>query len=109
MLRYMFTGVSCAGVVSAAVACFFMGLVMLLWTLSDTAYIFISDSVLESSLPAIGSSLIIWLGGWYFLHSSWKSRYISRKTAYKIAVILTIAGFSGTFLSILRSLTSYIG
>lgn len=109
MVRYMFTGSSCAGVVSASVACFFIGLVMLLWALADIASVFSSGSMLESSLPAIITSVVIWLWGWYFLHSAWKTKYISRKMAYKIAVILSIAGFGGTFFSILRSLGDYSG
>ena len=96
--KYMFSGATCAAAVSAGVACFFMGLVMLLTS--------IWEGKLESSAvnvkQAIFLSMAIWAFGWGYFYMSWKSSQIKRISAFRISLTLIIISQIVTVASIVK-------
>lgn len=100
--KYMFAGSSCAGVVSAAISCFFIGLAMLIWGVWDIIGSLGVDVVMKSMYHVIVLSLIIWLLGWMFLHIAWKSRKVSRKTVFKVSGLLILTGVGGTLFAMIN-------
>ena len=100
--KQMFTGASCAGVVSAGVACFFVGLVMLILCVWDS-YKKIDVVTIQNGISTIFiATLIMWLWGWSFLYSIWRFRPIKRAIAYRVAGLLLLAGVMITFAGIIR-------
>lgn len=100
--KQMFAGSSCAGVVSASVACFFNGLVLLIWCIWEGIGTIQVPTFKDAANIAVVSSLIIWFWGWYFLDSVWRAGFVRRAAAYKVAGLLFITGIGITFLSMIR-------
>ena len=95
--KQMFAGASCAGVVSAGVACFFVGLVMIIWCVWDS-YKGIDVTKIQNGFSTIFiATLFIWFWGWSFLYSVWRFRPIKRAAAYRVAGLLLLAGVMITF------------
>jgi len=100
--RHMFVGASCAGVVAAGVACFFIGLVMFIWCVWDS-YKGLEFETIKTGISTIFiASLVIWLWGWSFLYSIWRFNPIKRIMAFRVAGLLFLAGITITFVSMMR-------
>ncbi|HEX6192254.1 MAG TPA: hypothetical protein VFZ42_07815 [Chitinophagaceae bacterium] len=100
--KHMFAGSSCAGVVSASVACFFNGLVLLIWCIWEGFTAVEVPTFTDAANISVISSLIIWFWGWYFLDSVWQSGFVRRVAAYRVSSLLFFAGIAITFLSMIR-------
>jgi hypothetical protein len=101
-VKNMFADSSCAGVVSAGVACFFVGFTMLIWGIWDIVGYLDSDVVIQGVFRTIILSIIIWLLGWYFLHLAWRSQIIRRTAAFRAASLLILGGMVGSLFAIIK-------
>lgn len=101
-VRSMFPGSSCAGAVAAGVACFFIGLVMLIWGIWDLVGYVDTNVVVNSIFRTFLLSILIWLLGWYFLHIMWRSQLVKRRAAFKVASVLALLGIASSLLAGLR-------
>ena len=96
--KYMFSGASCAAAVSAAVASFFMGLVMLLSSIWEAQLEGSGVNVKEAVLGAMA----IWAFGWGYFYMSWKRSQIKRISAFRISLTLIIIGQIVTIASVIK-------
>ena len=102
--KQMFAGASCAGVVSAGVACFFVGLVMIIWCVWDS-YKGIDVTKIQNGFSTIFiATLFIWFWGWSFLYSIWRFAAIKRIVAFRVAAWLIVIGTIITFAGMIRLL-----
>jgi len=102
--KQMFAGSACAGVVAGGVACFFIGLVMLIWGVWDTVSDLDLAVIINGITLALIVSIVIWFWGWYFLNAAWREQSVKRITAYRVAGVLIIAGTSITVISMIKLL-----
>jgi hypothetical protein len=98
--RFMFPGSSCAAVLAAGIASFFIGLITILLVI-DQGMGTNADWVTfeEFSSLIVLLAVIVWFAGWYYLRFAWKNAAIKRKQAYKISGLLTVLGIAGTLFS----------
>ena len=100
--KHMFASSSIAGAVAAAVSCFFIGCVLLIWSIWDMSGKMNVDILAEDISLAIGISIVIWLSGWFCLHQAWKQRHISRVAAHKVISALISVGVGSTIFTMIR-------
>jgi len=100
--KQMFAGASCAGVVSAGVACLFVGLVIFIWCVWDS-YKGIDMTKIQKGISTLFiATLVMWLWGWSFLYSIWQLKPVKRVIAYRIAGLLLLAGVIISFAGMIR-------
>ena len=101
-VRNMFPIYSCAGAIAIGVSCFFMGIVMLVWCIWDMIDSLSISVISDGISDTVKWAMVVWLGGWSFLHIVWRHSYIRRKEAYKVALMLVISGITSTILSLVK-------
>jgi hypothetical protein len=102
------SGEFCAGIVAAGVAGFFIGIVLLIYGMFNDF-----DPILGPDQPvfvplAFRTTIIVWLGGWCWLHFSWRKVQVQHKLAHKIASVLTGFGVTASVFTIVRYLLFYV-
>jgi hypothetical protein len=100
--KQMFGSASSAGVVAAGISCFFIGVILVIWSVWDSIESLGTNILAENLTMTVILSIFIWFLGWYCLHTAWKQRPVSRRTAHKIASILIISGVASTIFTMIR-------
>jgi hypothetical protein len=91
-----------AGIVAAGVAGFFIGMVLLIYGIFNDF-----DPILGPGKPifitlAVRATIIVWLGGWCWLHFAWRRAEIQQQLARKIASLLIGIGVTASVFTIVR-------
>ncbi len=88
-------------IVAAGVCSFYIGLVLLSWSIIHVVYEYDSDEMSNYFSIAAFMSLLIWLIGWQVFGHVWRNAFVSRRKIFKMAITLALIGFWNAFVSVL--------
>lgn len=100
-VKYKIGGFKSGCIVAAGVSSFYMGLVLVSWSIIQAVYEYDSAETTKYFSLASFTSLLIWLLGWQIFGRAWRNNFVSRRKVFKTAVILMLIGFFDTFVSVL--------
>lgn len=100
-VKYKIGGFKSGCIVAAGVSSFYMGLVLMSWSIISLVYDYDSAETTQYFSLASFISLLIWLLGWQILGRAWRNNFVSRRKVFKTAVILMLIGFWNAFVSVL--------